>query len=79
MTYKLSSEMSSQKIDLSADIRFGSLTLLGGFVILDLNLFLVTPTEISNTEYRKNYYMTEVMCPMGSFKYNYGMWSLDIC
>ena len=36
MTHKLSSEMSSQKIDLSADIRFGSLTLLGGFVILDL-------------------------------------------
>ena len=38
MTHKLSSEMSSQKIDLSADIRFGSLTLLGGFVILDLNI-----------------------------------------
>ena len=36
MTRKLSSEMSSQKIDLSADIRYGSLTLLGGFVILDL-------------------------------------------
>ena len=40
---------------------------------------LVTPTEISNTENHKNYYITEVMCPMGSFKYNYGMWSLDIC
>ena len=40
---------------------------------------VVTPTEISNTENHKNYYMTEVMCPMGSFKYNYGMWSLDIC
>ena len=36
MTHKLRSEMSSQKIYLSADIRFGSLTLLGGFVILDL-------------------------------------------
>ena len=33
---------------------------------------LVTPTEISNTENHKNYHMTEVMCPMGSFKYNYG-------
>ena len=40
---------------------------------------VVTPTEISNTENHKNYYMTEVMCPMGSFKYNYVMWSLDIC
>ena len=36
MTHKLSSKMSSEKIDTSADIRFGSLTLLGGFVILDL-------------------------------------------
>ena len=40
---------------------------------------LVTPTKISNTENHKNYYMTEVMCPMGSFKYNYGMLSLGIC
>ena len=37
MTLKLRSEMSSQKIDTSADIRFESLTLLEGFVILDLN------------------------------------------
>ena len=36
MTHKLRSEMSSHKIDLSADIRFGSLTNLEGFVILDL-------------------------------------------
>ena len=41
--------------------------------------YVVTPTEISNTENHKNYYMTEVMCPMGSFKYKYGMLSLDIC
>ena len=34
MTHKLRSEMSSQKIDTFADIRFGSLTLLEGFVIL---------------------------------------------
>ena len=34
---KLKSETSSQKIDVSADIIFGSLTLPGGFVILDLN------------------------------------------
>ena len=32
---------------------------------------VVTPTEISNTENHKNYYMTEVMCPIGSFKYNW--------
>ena len=44
-----------------------------------LSQSVVTPTEISNTENHKNYYMTEVMCPMGSFKYNYVMWSLDIC
>ena len=37
MTHKLRSEMSSQNIDTSADIRFESLTLLEGFVILDLN------------------------------------------
>ena len=36
MTHKLKSETSSQKIGVSADISFGSLTLLGGFVILDL-------------------------------------------
>ena len=36
MTHKLRSEMSSQKIDTSADIMFGSLALLEGFVILDL-------------------------------------------
>ena len=36
MTNKRKSEMSSQKIDTSADINFGSLTLLEGFVILDL-------------------------------------------
>ena len=34
---KLKSEASPQKIDVSADIIFGSLTLPGGFVILDLN------------------------------------------
>ena len=37
MNHKLRSEMSPQKIDTSADIIFGSLTLLEGFVILDLN------------------------------------------
>ena len=36
MTHKLRSEMSFQKIDTSADIIFGSLTFLEGFVILDL-------------------------------------------
>ena len=36
MTSKLKSETSSQKIDVSTDIIFGSLALLGGFVILDL-------------------------------------------
>ena len=36
MNHKLRSEMSSQKIDTSADIIFESLTLLEGFVILDL-------------------------------------------
>ena len=36
MTRKLKSETSSQKIDVSADIIPGSLTLLTGFVILDL-------------------------------------------
>ena len=36
MNHKLSSEMSPQKIDTSADIIFGSVTLLEGFVILDL-------------------------------------------
>ena len=42
-------------------------------------LTIVTPTKISNTENHKNYHMTDVMCPMGSFKYNYGTWSLGIC
>ena len=37
MTRKLKSETSSQKIDLSNDIIFGSLTLQSDFVILDLN------------------------------------------
>ena len=37
MTRKLKLETSSQKIDVSADIIPGSLTLLSGFVILDLN------------------------------------------
>ena len=37
MTHKLKSETSSQKIDVSADIIPGSLTLLTGFVIFDLN------------------------------------------
>ena len=36
MTHKLRSKMFSQKIDTSADIIFESLTLLEGFVILDL-------------------------------------------
>ena len=36
MTRKLKSETSSQKIDVSADIIFGSLTLQSDFVILDL-------------------------------------------
>ena len=36
MTDKLKSEMSSQKINTTADIMFWSLTLLEGFVILDL-------------------------------------------
>ena len=38
----------------------------------------MTPMDISNTENHKNYHMTEVMCPMGSFKYNYGMWLVGI-
>ena len=38
MTRKLKSETSSQKIDVSADIIFGSLTLQSDFVILDLNV-----------------------------------------
>ena len=36
MTHKLKSETSSQRIDVAVDIIFGSLTLLEGFVILDL-------------------------------------------
>ena len=36
MTRKLKSETSSQKIDVSADIIFGSLNLQSDFVILDL-------------------------------------------
>ena len=36
MTRKLKSETSSQKIDVSTDIMFGSLTLQSDFVILDL-------------------------------------------
>ena len=35
---KLKSETSYQKIDVSVDMIFGSLTLLGGFVILDLKI-----------------------------------------
>ena len=46
MTQKLRSEMSSQKIDTSADIRFGSQTLLEGFVILDLKSFLYPPRKL---------------------------------
>ena len=38
MTRKLKSETSSQKIDVSADIIPGSLTLLTVFVILDLKI-----------------------------------------
>ena len=38
MTCKLKSETSSQKIDVSADIIFGSLTLQNDFVILVLNV-----------------------------------------
>ena len=40
ITGKLKSETSSQKIDVSADIIFGSLTLQSDFVILDLNEFI---------------------------------------
>ena len=36
MNRKLKSETSSQEIDASADIFFGSLNLLAGLVILDL-------------------------------------------
>ena len=57
MTHKLRSEMSSQKIDTSADIRFESLTLLEGFVILDLNLCyysLLSHCCNSNESSRKN-------------------------
>ena len=36
MTRKLKSETTSQKIDVSADIIFGSLTLQSNFVILNL-------------------------------------------
>ena len=39
MTRKLKSETSTQKIDVSADIIFESLTLQSDFVILDLNCF----------------------------------------
>ena len=39
MTRKLKSETSSQKIDVSADIIFWSLTLQSDFVILDLKQF----------------------------------------
>ena len=39
---ELKLETSSQKIDVSADIIFGSLTLPGGFVILDLWHYLGT-------------------------------------
>ena len=48
MTHKLRSEMSSQKIDTSADIIFGSLALLEGFVILDLNL-LFSDTKLKSS------------------------------
>ena len=41
MTHKLRSEMSSQKIDTSADIIFGSLNFLEGFVNLDLKAWPV--------------------------------------
>ena len=47
MNHKLRLEMYYQKIDTSADIIFGSLTLLEGFVILDLketNFTLTTKT-----------------------------------
>ena len=43
MTHNLISEMSSQKIGTSADIKYGSLTLLEGFVILDLKYPLERP------------------------------------
>ena len=47
MTHKLRSNMSSQKIDTSSDISFGSLTLLEGFVILDLNVSYNNQTGLS--------------------------------
>ena len=48
MTRKLKSETSSQKIDVSADIIFGSLTLQSDFVILDLkqlHLYNTVPAD----------------------------------
>ena len=41
MTRKLKSETSSQKIDVSADIIFGSQTLQSDFVILDLKYYIL--------------------------------------
>ena len=45
MTRKLKSETSSQKIDVSADIIFGSLTLQIDFVILDLKVAKNSPVN----------------------------------
>ena len=44
MTRKLKSETLFLKIDVSTDIIFESLTFLGGFVILDLNIYFYNLT-----------------------------------
>ena len=44
--------MSFKKIDTSADIIFGSLTLLEGFVILDLKLLIVSCYYVEETKIR---------------------------
>ena len=49
MTHKLRSEMSSQKINTTADVIFGSVTVLEGFVILDLKsriCILIAPVPV---------------------------------
>ena len=66
MTRKLKSETSSQKIDVSADIIFGSLTLQSDFVILDLKyLFgmslcsmLISLSNVSNLLQNRQFFVT---------------------
>ena len=53
MTRKLKSETSSQKIDVSADIISGSLTLITDFVILDLNYLRYTSSNRRSGKYEQ--------------------------